>query len=207
MPQYFEIHAINPQRRLLTQAAAILRSGGLIAYPTDSCYAFGWCLGNKSAIDRVRRIRELRDEHFFTLVCRDLSELSTYAKVDNQTYRLLRTLSPGPFTFILRSTREVPRRLQHPSRRTIGLRVPDHPIARELVESLGEPLMSSSLQLAEAELPVATGEAAREALGAQVELVIDGGSCGVELTTVIDLTGDVPTVLRQGRGDAGGLVN
>ncbi len=206
MPQFFEIHTSNPQRRLLSQAAAILRAGGLIVYPTDSCYALGCCLGEKAATERVRRVRGLRDDHRFTLLCRDLSELAAYGKVDDQTYRVLRALTPGPFTFVLPSTRDVPRRLQHPRRKTIGLRVPEHPVTSALLESLGEPIMSSSLHLPGDDFPLTEAEDARAALASNVDLILDGGRCGIEPTTVIDMTGELPHIARQGRGDTRGLV-
>ena len=206
MTQLFVVHPGNPQRRLLAQAVAILRSGGLIVYPTDSCYALGCCIGNKGAMERIRRIRRLGGEHNFTLVCGDLSELGVYAKVDNSAFRLIKSLTPGSYTFILEATREVPRRLQHPRRRTIGLRMPDHPIALRLLEGLGEPLMSSTLVLPGDDLPLGEPEAMRDRLHHEVDLVLDGGHCGHRPTTVIDLTGGSPVVLRKGLGpfdDAG----
>ena len=198
--QLFVLHPSNPQRRLLAQAVAILRSGGLIAYPTDSCYALGCCIGNKEAMDRIRRIRRLGGDHNFTLVCGDLSELATYAKVDNSAFRLIKSLTPGPYTFVLPATREVPRRLQHPRRRSIGLRVPDHPIARRLLEGLGEPVMSSTLILPGDDLPLGEADAMRERLAHEVDLIIDGGPCGHRPTTVIDLTRGSPVLLREGLG-------
>ena len=201
MTQYLEIHAANPQPRLVTRAVAAIRAGGVIVYPTDSCYALGCCLGEKEPLERIRRIRRVDSHHNFTLVCRDLSELATYARVDNSAYRLLKALTPGPYTFILRAGREVPRRLQNPRRKTIGLRVPDHPIARALLESLGEPLMSSTLLLPGDDLPLTDSREILERLDSQVDLVIDGGYCGLEPTTVVDLTGETPNVLRHGRGD------
>ena len=202
--QLFVVHPSNPQRRLLAQAVAILRSGGLIVYPTDSCYAFGCCIGNKEAMERIRRIRRLGGDHNFTLVCGDLSELAAYAKVDNSAFRLIKSLTPGPYTFILPATREVPRRLQHPHRRTIGLRMPDHRIASRLLEDLGEPLMSSTLILPGDDLPLGEPESMRERLEHDVDLVIDGGHCGHRPTTVIDLTGGSPVLLREGLGPFGG---
>ena len=198
--QLFVVHPSNPQRRLLAQAVAILRSGGLIVYPTDSCYAFGCCIGNKEAMERIRRIRRLGGDHNFTLVCGDLSELAAYAKVDNSAFRLIKSLTPGPYTFILPATREVPRRLQHPRRKTIGLRMPDHRIASRLLEDLGEPLMSSTLILPGDDLPLGEPESMRERLEHDVDLVIDGGHCGHRPTTVIDLTGGSPQLLREGLG-------
>ena len=199
--QYFEIHAANPQQRLISQAVAVLRGGSVIVYPTDSCYALGCCLGEKAPMERIRRIRQVDSGHNFTLVCRDLSELATYARVDNSAYRLLKALTPGPYTFILPASREVPRRLQNPRRKTIGLRVPRHPIAQALLESLDEPLMSSTLLLPGDDLPLTDAHEILERLNAQVDLVIDGGYCGLEPTTVLDLTGETPKVLRHGRGD------
>lgn len=201
MSQIFEIHAANPQPRLISRAVAVIRAGGVIVYPTDSCYALGCCLGDKPAMERIRRIRKVDAGHNFTLVCRDLSELASYARVDNSAFRLLKALTPGPYTFILQASREVPRRLQNPRRKTIGLRVPDHPIAQALLESLGEPLMSSTLLLPGDELPLSDSAAMLERLKGRVDLIIDGGYCGLEPTTVLDLTGDTPKVLRHGRGD------
>lgn len=179
----------------------MVRSGGLIAYPTDSCYALGCHMGDKAAVDRIRRIRRLDDRHNFTLVCRDMSDVGTYAKVDNPAYRLLKSLTPGPYTFLLRATREVPRRLQNRRGKTIGLRIPDHAIPLGLLEVLGEPLMSSTLIMPDEEAPLTDPQTIRERLKGQVELVIDGGHCGIEPTTVVDLTGDTPSVVRAGRGD------
>jgi tRNA threonylcarbamoyl adenosine modification protein (Sua5/YciO/YrdC/YwlC family) len=199
--QYFQIHPLNPQARLIQQAVAIIRRGGVVAYPTDSAYALGCQLGDKAALERIRRIRKLDDNHNFTLVCRDLSELGTYARVDNGAYRLIRNHTPGPYTFILKATDEVPRRLLHPKRRTIGLRVPENPIAMALLESLGEPLMSVTLLLPGEELPMTDPELIRERLEHELDLVIDGGACNTELTSVIDLADDVPNVIRVGRGE------
>ena len=206
LSQLFAVHPGNPQRRLLAQAVAILRSGGLIVYPTDSCYALGCCIGNKEAMERIRRIRRLGGEHNFTLLCADLSELAAYARIDNPAFRLIKSLTPGPYTFILKATREVPRRLQHPRRRTIGLRVPEHRIATRLLEGLGEPLTSSTLILPGDTLPLSEPLAMRQHLQHDVELVIDGGHCGHRPTTVIDLTGGAPAILREGRGPVAGLV-
>ncbi len=206
MAQYFSIHPDNPQPRLVRQAVDIVRSGGVIVYPTDSAYAIACRLEDKNGAERIRRLREVDKEHNFTLVCRDLSELSIYATVDNMVYRALKAHTPGSFTFILPATREVPRRLAHPKRRTIGLRVPDHRIALALLEELGEPLMSSTLILPGDLLPQTDPEDIRERLEKQVDLIIDGGPCGPEPTTVVDLTGPVPVLTRQGRGDASKLV-
>ncbi|AKH37471.1 MULTISPECIES: L-threonylcarbamoyladenylate synthase [Nitrosomonas] len=200
MAQFFSIHPQNPQLRLLRQAVTILREGGIIAYPTDSCYALGCQIGNKDAMERIRTIRQVDEHHHFTLVCRDLAEISTYAKVDNIQYRLLKANTPGSYTFILKASREVPRRLQHPKRHTIGLRIPQHPIAHGLLAELDEPLLSSTLILPGDELPLNDAEEIRQRLENQVDLVIDAGSCGVEMTTVIDLTSDVPEIIRTGKG-------
>ncbi len=199
--QYLQIHPDNPQPRLVSQAVAALRRGGVVAYPTDSSYALGCQLGDKAALERIRRIRQLDADHNFTLMCQDLSELSTYARVGNQAFRLLKALTPGPYTFILAASREVPRRLQHPRRKTIGLRVPDHPIAQALLEALGEPMLSVTLILPGEDMPLTDPGEIRGHLGKQLDVIIDGGYCGHEPTTVIDLTGDTPVVLRQGRGD------
>lgn len=200
MAQFFSIHTDTPHLRLIRQAVAIVRSGGIIVYPTDSCYALGCHLGDKDAMSRIRTIRQVDDHHHFTLVCRNLAEISTYAKVDNSQYRLLKATTPGSYTFILQATREVPRRMQHPKRNTIGLRIPDHPVVLALLEELDEPLLSSTLVLPGDELPMNDAEEIRERLEHQVELVMDAGSCGVDMTTVIDLTSDVPELIRRGKG-------
>lgn len=200
MAQYFVIHPDNPQRRLIQQAAEIVRSSGLIVYPTDSCYALGCHLGDKAAQERMRTIRRVDAQHHFTLVCRDLSEISHYARVDNRVYRMLKATTPGSYTFILRATREVPRRLQNPKRNTIGLRVPEHRVVQQLLTELGEPLLSSTLLLPGDELPLNDAQEIRARLERQVELILDGGSCGVEMTTVIDLTGELPDIVRIGKG-------
>jgi tRNA threonylcarbamoyl adenosine modification protein (Sua5/YciO/YrdC/YwlC family) len=205
MGVYLEIHPVNPQERLIRQAVDIIRDGGVIAYPTDSSYALGCHLGDKNAMERLRRIRRVDDKHNLTLVCRDLSEIATYAKISNSDYRLLKSLTPGPYTFILTGTHEVPRRLMHPKRRSIGIRVVDHPIVRALLDELGQPLMSCTLILPGADLPVTDAEDIRERLEKEVDLIIDGGHCGMEPTTVIDLTGDKPVLKRQGKGVDHGL--
>jgi len=202
MSQFFQIHPENPQVRLIKQAVEIIHRGGVVAYPTDSAYALGCHLGDKAALERIRRIRRLDDGHNFTLVCRDLSELGTYARVDNVAFRLIRAHTPGPYTFILKATDEVPRRLLHPKRRTIGLRVPENRIALDLLEALGEPLMSVTLILPGDELPLTDPFEIRERLEHDVDLVIDGGVCGAEPTTVIDLADDTAVVVRQGRGES-----
>lgn len=205
MAQYFSVHPVTPQRRLIRQSADIVRGGGVIVYPTDSCYALGCGIGQKEAAERIRRIRGLDADHHLTLVCRDLSQLAHFARVDNAQFRLLKAATPGGFAFILKATREVPRRLQHPRRATIGLRVPDHPVAQALLEELGEPLLSSTLMLAGDDLPPSEPAEVRDRLERQVDLLIDSGACGFEPTTVLDLTGDVPQIVRHGRGDAAAL--
>ena len=205
MSQYIKIHPDNPQLRLVQQAVDVIRKDGLVVYPTDSSYALGCHVGDKRGMERIRQIRALDKKHNFTLVCRDLSEIATYAKVDNSAYRLMKSLTPGPFTFILRATHEVPRRLQNPKRKTIGLRVPAHPIALALLECLGEPLMSSTLMLPGQDMPETDVDEMRERISQAVELVIDGGHCGMEPTTVIDLVEGVPRIARQGCGVAEGI--
>jgi len=202
MAQFFEIHPENPQNRLIRQAAEVVREGGVIAYPTDSSYALGCHLGDKEAAERIRRIRQVGPEHNFTLVVKDLSEIAQYAKVENDQYRMLKALTPGPFTFILPATREVPRRLQHPKRKTIGIRVPDFPIALALLKELGEPLMSSTLILPGQTMPMSDAADIRERLEHEVDLVIDGGACSMEPTSVIEWTEDVPRIARQGKQDS-----
>ena len=206
MSQYFVIHPETPQKRLIRRAAEIIDQGGLIVYPTDSCYALGCHIGDKNAMQRIRKIRQLDDKHNFTLVCRDLSELSNYALVDNSSYRLMKRCTPGPYTFLLKATHEVPRRLQTPKRKTIGLRVPDHPIALHLCEELNQPMMSSTLILPGAVEPLSDPLEMRDILQHDIDLVIDGGFCGVLATTVIDLVDDNPNILRQGKGDASWLM-
>lgn len=201
MSQFFAIHPETPQARLIQQAVSIIQGGGVIVYPTDSAYALGCQLGDKKAMERIRRIRSLQENHNFTLVCRDLSELGTYAHVDNTTYRLLRHATPGPYTFVLEATREVPRRLIQPKRKTIGLRVPDHPIPQALLHALNEPLMSATLIMPGDDYPMTDPYDIRDALEHEVDLVIDGGFCGLEATSVVDLTGPTPVVLRAGVGD------
>lgn len=195
------IHPDNPQLRLVRRVAEVLHEGGLIAFPTDSAYALGCQLGDKAAVERIRRIRDLDKHHNFTLICRDLSELGSYAKVDNQVFRRLKANTPGPYTFILDATSEVPRRLVHPKRKTIGLRVPEHRILQALLAELGEPLMSVTLILPGAEEPLADPDDIHDRLERQIELLVDGGYCAVEPTTVIDLSGTVPELLRRGAGD------
>jgi len=201
MSQYFIVHPENPQRRLLRQAVDIVNAGGLVIYPTDSSYAIACHIDNKAGRDRIRQLRRLDDKHHFTLVCRDLSEIAKYAVVDNINYRLLKSLTPGAYTFILKATGEVPRRLQNPKRKTIGVRVPDHVITQQLLTELGEPLMSSTLMLPHDDVPMTDPYQIRLAWEKHVDLIIDGGYSGHEPTTVVDLMADTPTVLRQGKGD------
>lgn len=201
MSQFFQIHPDNPQQRLISQAVDIIRKGGVVVYPTDCAYALGCHLGDKSALEKIKRIRKLDDKHNFTLVCRDLSEIGTYAKVDNSVYRLLKAHTPGAYTFILNATTEVPRRLLHPKRRTIGLRIPENNIALHIMEALGEPIMSTSLIMPGEELPLTDPYEIRDVLQHEVDLVIDGGYCGMEASSVINLVDDVPVVIREGAGD------
>lgn len=200
MSQFFSIHPENPQARLVRQAVEIIRKGGIIVYPTDSAYALGCHIGDKKALDKIRQIRQLDKNHNFTLMCRDLSELSVYARVDNQTYRSLKAHTPGPYTFILEATAEVPRRLMHAKRKTIGLRVPENAIALALLEDLGEPIMSVTLIMPGDEYPLTDPYDIRDLLEHHVDLVVEGGYCGLEPTTVVDLTGEAPDVTRQGMG-------
>lgn len=200
MAQYFNIHPDNPQPRLIRQAVEIVRNGGVIVYPTDSCYALGCHLGDKDAMQRIRDIRGVDERHHFTVVCRDLSELAHCARVDNRQYRLLKANTPGSYTFILQATKEVPRRLQHPKRATIGMRVPDHAVAMALLQELDEPLLSSTLILPGDDEPLSDGEEIRERLEKQVDLILDAGSCCTGMSTVIDLTGGEPVLIRAGKG-------
>ena len=201
MSDYLSIHPENPQQRLIAKAAEIVRKGGVIVYPTDSVYAIGCHIGDKQAMDRIRSIRQVDKNHNFTLMCRDLSELASYARVDNSAFRSLKAQTPGPFTFILPATSEVPRRLMHPKRKTIGLRVPDSPIVQALLAELGEPMMSVTLIMPGDEYPLSDPYDIRAALEAHVDVLIDGGHCGLEPTTVVDMTGPVPEITRQGMGD------
>ena len=200
MAQFFSVHQTHPQQRLIRQAADIVRQGGLIAYPTDSCYALGCHIGDKDAMDRLRTVRGVDDKHHLTLMCRDLSEIAAYAIVDNIQYRLLKAVTPGSYTFILRATREVPRRLMHPRRKTIGVRVPQHPVAHALLAELGEPMLSATLQLPGDDTPMSEAEHIRARLERQLDLILDAGHCGIEPSTVVDLTGETPVVLRKGSG-------
>lgn len=202
MAQYFDIHPDNPQKRLIQQAVKIIDQGGLIIYPTDSSYALGCHIGDKSAMERIQRLRKLDNKHHFTLVCSDLSEIGTYAKVDNSSYRLMKTLTPGPYTFLLKATSEVPRRLMNPKRKTIGVRVPDNAITRSILEELGQPIMSSTLIEPGEREALDDMDAIRDRHEHDVDLIIDGGPCGIEPTTVINLIDGNPEVLRYGKGDA-----
>ena len=201
MSQFFQIHPETPQKRLINQAVEILRRGGVVVYPTDSAYAIGCHLGDKQAADRIKRIRRLDDKHNFTLVCRDLSDIGTYAKVDNDVFRLLKAHTPGPYTYILDATSEVPRLLLHPKRRSIGVRVPDHRITHALLAALGEPLMSVTLIPVGDDLPMNDPEEIRERFGAHLDAIIDGGACHLDPTSVIDLRELPPKIIREGRGD------
>lgn len=201
MAQFFQVHPENPQARLIRQAVEILRADGVVIYPTDSSYAIGCLIGDKSAMDRVRQIRRLGEDHNFTLIGRSLSELSAYTKLDNQAHRLVRNLTPGPYTFILQATKQVPKRLMHPKRKTIGIRIPDNKVALALLEELNEPLLSSTLILPGEEMPMMDPYEMNQVLGHAVDLIIDGGYCGYEATSVIDLHEDTPAVLRKGKGD------
>lgn len=200
MAQLFRVHPENPQPRLIRQAADIVRGGGVIVYPTDSCYALGCQIGNKAAMERIRTIRSVDERHHLTLVCRDLAEIAQYARIDNSQFRLMKATTPGSYTFILQATREVPKRLMHPSRRTIGLRVPDHPVARALLEELNEPLLSSTLLLPGDDAPLNDAEEIRDRLEHDIDGVLDAGSCGIVPTTIVDLTGDAPVIAREGKG-------
>ena len=205
MSEFIAIHPKNPQPRLIKQAVDIIHRGGVIAYPTDSSYALGCHIGDKNALVRLRRIRQIDEKRNLTLVCKDLSEIATYAKIENSDYRMLKSLTPGPYTFILNATNEVPRRLMHPKRRTIGIRVVDHPVVQALLDELGQPLMSCTLIMPGEELPLTEAEDIRELLDKQVDLIIDGGHCGVEPTTVIRLTEASPVVRREGKGKDHGI--
>ena len=201
MTQYLSIHPETPQQRLLARAAEVVREGGIVVIPTDSCYALGCHLGDKAAVDRIREIRGVDERHHLTLMVRDLSEIAQYARVDNAQYRLLKAATPGSYTFILEGTKELPRRLLHPKRKTIGLRVPDHVVALALLQELNEPLLTSTLILPGDEEPMTEGWEIKDRLEGMVDLILDGGHCGTEPTTVIDLTGGSPELVRAGRGD------
>lgn len=198
--QRLELHPVTPQQRLLRQAADLMRGGAVVVYPTDSCYALGCHIGDKDALERIRRIRQADRHHNFTLVCRDLAEVAKYAKVDTMQFRMLKACTPGPYTFLLEATREVPRRVQHDKRRTIGIRVPDHPVPRLLLAELGEPIMTSTLMLPGDDLPLNDPDEIAARLGNEVDLLLDGGPCGIEPTTVVDLAARPPVILRQAKG-------
>lgn len=203
MAEFLELHPVTPQPRLIRRAADIVRAGGLIAYPTDSCYAFGWHLGDKGPLERVRRIRQADRHHHFTLVCASLAEVGRFALIETWQFRILKACVPGPYTFLLRATRATPRRLQHERRRTIGVRIPDHPVPQLLVKELGEPLMSSTLMLASDSQPLTGAREVEQRLAHEVDAILDGGDCGVEPTTVVDLSVSPPTIVRTGKGALG----
>ena len=206
MADYLLLHPLNPQPRLIRRAAEVVRAGGLIAYPTDSCYALGWHLGDTHALERVRRIRQADRHHHFTLVCASLAQIGRFARLETWQFRMLRTCLPGPYTVLLRATRATPRRLQHERRRTIGVRIPDHPVPRLLLAELGEPLMSSTLLLAADELPLTAGREIEARLGHEIDAVLDGGDCGIEPTTVVDLSVTPPAIVRTGKGALGPIM-
>jgi len=202
MSQYFEVHPETPQPRLVRRAVEIIRAGGLVAYPSGTTYALGCGLGEKAAVERIRALRQLDERHHFTLACRDLSDIGSYTRMDNTAFRLLKAHTPGPYTFVLRATAEVPRRLQHSRRRTVGIRVPDHPVARAILTELGEPLTTSTLLLPDEDYPMTDPAEIRDRIGRQLDAVIDAGPGGLEPSTVVDLSGEAPQVLRHGAGDA-----
>ncbi len=201
MSQFFNLHPDNPQIRLVRETVKLLRAGGVMVYPTDSCYALGCMIGNKDGMERIRALREVDEKHHFTLICRDLSEIARYARVDNKQYRLLKAATPGGYTFILEATREVPRRLQHPKRSSIGLRVPEHTVVAALLAELDEPILSMTLQLPGDDYPLNDPDEIRERLGTRVDVILEAGYCGMEPTTVVDLTGPAPELIRAGTGD------
>lgn len=201
MARYFDVHPVDPQRRSITQIADIVRDGGLIAYPTDSCFALGCQLGNAKGLDRIREIRELDDRHHFTLMCADFAQLGQFVQVSNAVFRLVKASTPGQYTFILPATKEVPRRLLHPKKKTVGVRIPDHVVTQALLAELGEPLLSSTLLLPASDEPMTQGWDIKERLDHAVDAVIDSGDCGTEPTTVVDLSGDEPEIVRRGAGD------
>lgn len=203
MAEYLKLHPVDPQLRLIRRAAELVRAGGVIAYPTDSCYALGWHIGDKGALERVRRIRQADRHHHFTLVCANLAEVGRFARLDTWQFRILRACLPGPYTFLLRATRETPRRLQHARRRTIGVRIPDHPVPRLLLAELGEPLMSSTLILPSDPQPLTEGREIQARLEHEIDAVLDGGDCGIVPTTVVDLSVTPPVIVRKGKGDLG----
>jgi tRNA threonylcarbamoyl adenosine modification protein (Sua5/YciO/YrdC/YwlC family) len=201
MARYFDVHPVDPQRRAVSQVVDIVRSGGLIAYPTDSCFALGCQLGDRSGLDRIRKIRDLDEKHHFTLVCRDFAQLGQFVHIGNAVFRAVKAATPGRYTFILPASKEVPRRLLHPRKKTVGVRIPDHPVAQALLAELGEPLLSSTLLLPDQQEPMTVGWEIKELLDAAVDAVIDSGDCGTEPTTVIDFSGDEPEIVRRGAGD------
>jgi tRNA threonylcarbamoyl adenosine modification protein (Sua5/YciO/YrdC/YwlC family) len=201
MTQIFRIHPENPQKRLIKQAADRIRAGDVVVYPTDAAYAVGCALENKRGLERIVQLRQLDDKHQFTILCRDLSELASYAKVENWAFRLLKAYTPGPYTFVLRATSEVPRRLMHPKKKTLGMRVPENTIVQALLEEVGEPIMSTTLQMPDDEFPMIDPEEIYQRVGKQVDLVLDGGWGEMETSTVVDLEGDAPILLREGKGD------
>jgi tRNA threonylcarbamoyl adenosine modification protein (Sua5/YciO/YrdC/YwlC family) len=201
MARYFDVHPVDPQRRAITQVVDIVRGGGLIAYPTDSCFALGCQIGDRGGLDRIRRIRDLDEKHHFTLVCRDFAQLGQFVHIGNAVFRAVKAATPGRYTFILPASREVPRRLLHPRKKTVGVRIPDHPVAQALLAELGEPLLSSTLLLPDQDEPMTVGWEIKERLDASIDAVIDSGDCGTEPTTVIDFSGDEPEVVRRGAGD------
>ncbi len=201
MARYFDVHPVDPQRRAITQVVDLVRGGGLIAYPTDSCFALGCGLGNREGLDRIRAIRHLDDRHHFTLVCSDFAQLGRFVKVDNAVFRLVKASTPGKYTFILPATREVPRQLLHPKKKTVGVRIPEHVVAQALLSELGEPILSSTLLLPDQSEPLTQGWEIKEELDNAVDAVIDSGDCGTEPTTVVDLSGDEPEIIRRGAGD------
>jgi tRNA threonylcarbamoyl adenosine modification protein (Sua5/YciO/YrdC/YwlC family) len=206
MAEYLELHPVDPQPRLIRRAADVVRAGGLIAYPTDSCYALGWHIGDKHALERVRRIRQADRHHHFTLVCASLAEVGRFARLETWQFRMLRACLPGPYTFLLRATRETPRRLQHAQRRTIGVRIPAHPVPRLLLAELREPLMSSTLLLASDPQPLTAGREIEARLAHEIDAILDGGDCGIEPTTVVDLSVTPPLIVRKGKGDLGPII-
>ncbi len=201
MARYFDVHPVDPQRRAIGQVVELVRGGGLIAYPTDSCFALGCQLGNREGLDRIREIRDLDDGHHFTLVCRDFAQLGQFVQVSNAVFRLVKASTPGRYTFILPATKEVPRRLLHPKKKTVGVRIPEHVVAQALLDELGEPMLSSTLLLPDQDEPLTQGWEIKERLDHAVDAVIDSGDCGTEPTTVIDLSGEVPEIVRRGAGD------
>ena len=201
MVERLELHPTTPQARILRSAADCLRDGGVVVYPTDSCYALGCAIGAKEAMERIQHIRQTGKRHFFTVICRDLSEIARFSRVDNQQYRLLKAYTPGPYTFVLRASREVPRRLLDERRRTVGIRVPDHPVVQALLTEFAEPLMSTTLLLPGDEVPMTDAREIEERIGHVVDLILDAGNCGIEPSTIVDLSGSAPQLLRSGKGD------